>query len=88
MDSVKQEKFRFAKSLINAGDIKNVEQLYNVVSKKFIADVLELNVNSFSNKKSNIPGEFKLTEIIKLASALEVDVRVLFEIFTNSINKK
>jgi len=88
MDSVRKEKFRFAKSLINAGDIQNVEQLYNVLSKKFVADVLELNVNSFSNKKSNIPGEFKLIEIIKLASALEVDVKDLFEIFTKSINKK
>lgn len=87
MDSQRNEKFKFAKSLINSGDIKTVDQLYNVLSKKFIADVLNLNVNSFSNKKSNTPGEFKLAEIIKLATALEVDVIVLFEIFTNSIIK-
>lgn len=85
MDDKKEEKIIKTRSYIQDGQIKNITQLYSALTKKVIAELLELNNTSFSNKKSNSPGDFKLGQLIKLANALDVDVILLIGIFINSI---
>ncbi|MES2062499.1 MAG: hypothetical protein V4456_11305 [Bacteroidota bacterium] len=86
MDDKTEEKIVLTRSYIEDGQIKTIAQLYSALTKKVVAELLDLNKSSFSNKKSNSPGEFKLSQLIKLAQALDVDVMVLIGIFINSIS--
>ena len=82
----KDERWRFANKLIEAGEIKTLDDLFKTVPRKIVAGGLGLNITSFSNVKSKTPENFKLAEIIKLAELLEVNVTVMFNIFLQSLN--
>jgi hypothetical protein len=80
------ERFKNAKELIAAGRINTLDELYKIVPKKFVGAGLDLNPVRFSNVKSNVPGDFKLSEIIKLSELLETDIYTVVKIFINSID--
>lgn len=81
----KDKNFETAKAYIKRGEINDLFQLYSYVPKKSVAKGLGLNPSSFSNFKSNHPEDFKIKELIKLAELLDVDVKVVFDIFLKSI---
>jgi len=83
--SDKDERFYNAKELIALGRVNTLEELYKQVPKKVIAETLNLNATRFSNYKSNLPGEFKFSEIVELSKALETDILVIVRIFVNSM---
>ncbi|MES2062495.1 MAG: hypothetical protein V4456_11285 [Bacteroidota bacterium] len=84
-DLPKDKYFELAKPYIKRGEINDLFQLYSYVPKKSVAQGLGLNSSSFSNFKSNHPEDFKVKELIKLAELLDVDVKIVFDIFLRSI---
>ena len=70
--------------LINNGKIRNLNDLYQQVSKASIARVLKLNPTSFSNYRSNHPESFKLSEFITLSEFFNVSLESITAIFANS----
>ena len=86
MEDINFEKLRFAKSLILEGKIQTVNDLYQFLSKRLIANVIGLNPNSFSNSKSKRLGDFKLSELILLADGLNLPLELVVTLFYNSLN--
>ncbi|RYE31929.1 MAG: hypothetical protein EOP42_09950 [Sphingobacteriaceae bacterium] len=81
----KQDKIRFAATLINEGKIDTVDRLYQFLSKKAVAEILGVNSTRFSNLKSNHPGDFKMSDLDKLSKALNVELYAMVNIFKNSL---
>ena len=76
------------KAIIEKGEVQDLTELFSRVSKKTIASGLGHNTTRFSNTKSNHPETFQLHELIKLAEWLDTDVKLVIDIFLNSIYKK
>ena len=76
------------KAIIEKGEVQDLTELFSRVSKKTIANGLGHNITRFSNTKSNHPETFQLHELIKLADWLDIDVKLIIDIFLNSIYKK
>lgn len=81
----KQDKIRFAATMINEGRIDTVDHLYKFLPKKIVAEILGVNSTRFSNLKSNHPGDFKMSDLDKLSKALNVELYVMVNIFKNSL---
>lgn len=79
------DKLKPVQSLINEGQIKNLSDLYERVSKKSIAEALGINPIAFTNRRANLAGKFKLEEIKILAEKMEVDFASLLSIFAASL---
>lgn len=83
----KQDKIRFAATMINEGRINTVDHLYKYLPKKVVAEILGVNSTRFSNLKSNHPGDFKMSDLDKLSKALDVELYTMVSIFKNSLTK-
>lgn len=81
----KDDRIKFAGLMIKEGKIDTVDTLYQYLTKKAVAEILGLNINRFSNIKSNHPGEFKINELKKLSEALNVELSQMVTIVDNSI---
>jgi hypothetical protein len=82
-----QDKIRFASLMINEGKINTIQALYKNLSKKVVAEILGVNSTRFSNLKSNHPGEFKINEVKKLSTALNVEFSTMAQIINNSLTE-
>lgn len=80
-----QDKIRYAATMINEGKIDTINTLYKYLPKRVVAEILGVNTVRFSNIKSNLPGEFKINEIKKLCTALNVELYAMVKIINNSL---
>lgn len=80
-----QDKIRYAATMINEGKIDTINTLYKYLPKRVVAEILGVNTIRFSNIKSNLPGEFKINEIKKLCTALDVELYAMVRIINNSL---
>ncbi|RYE22441.1 MAG: hypothetical protein EOP45_08205 [Sphingobacteriaceae bacterium] len=80
-----QDKIRYAATMINEGKIDTINTLYKYLPKRVVAEILGVNTVRFSNIKSNLPGEFKINEIKKLCTALNVELYAMVRIINNSL---
>lgn len=80
-----EEKSKFAALMINEGKIENLDSLYRYLPKRVVAEILGVNKVSFTNFKSNEPGEFKMADFVKLSTALNVSLDTILKIFKNSL---
>ncbi len=80
-----QDKIRYAAMMINEGKINNIETLYKYLPKRVVAEILGVNMIRFSNIKSNLPGEFKISDIRKLCTVLNVELYTMVNIINNSL---
>jgi len=80
-----QDKIRYASMMINEGKIYNIETLYKYLPKRVVAEILGVNMIRFSNIKSNLPGEFKISDIRKLCTVLNVELYTMVKIINNSL---
>ncbi|MGI4729108.1 MAG: hypothetical protein ACRYGB_11105 [Janthinobacterium lividum] len=71
--------------MINEGKIDTINTLYKYLPKRVVAEILGVNTVRFSNIKSNLPGEFKINEIKKLCTALNVELYAMVKIINNSL---
>jgi len=71
--------------MINEGKIYNIETLYKYLPKRVVAEILGVNMIRFSNIKSNLPGEFKISDIRKLCTVLNVELYTMVKIINNSL---
>ena len=82
---VPMDKLKSVQTLISDGQIKNLADLYERVSKKNIAEALGINPTAFTNRRANLAGKFKLEEIKILAEKMEVDFTSLLSVFAASL---
>lgn len=80
-----QEKYNQAKELLLKGKIKTLNDLFQVVQKKQLAEDLHLHPTHFSNVKSKTPERFELKELIMISKILDVDLFVVIDLFVRSI---
>lgn len=80
-----EDKNKFAALMIKEGKVETLESLYRYLPKKVVAEILGVNSVSFTNFKSNEPGEFKIADLVKLSAALDIELDTLLKIFKNSL---
>lgn len=88
MEEKQANRLKIARSAIDSGRITNMPQLYDFLTKAGVAKILGLNPSSFSNYKSENPGEFKLNQIILLAATLNIEIMIMILIFLKSIDER
>ncbi|MET3114842.1 hypothetical protein AAKU52_002582 [Pedobacter sp. CG_S7] len=82
-----EDRIEYASLMIREGKIKTVESLYQLLTKKAVAEILGLNITRFTNVKSHHPGDFKIREVKKLSEALNVDLIQMVQLIDNSLLK-
>ena len=70
--------------LIRENNLHTLDELFHVVTRQKIAQLLNLNPIRFSNSKSNMPQIFKISDIIILSKNLAVTPQAIFQILLNS----
>lgn len=84
-ENARDERFKFANRLIEAGEIRSLQDIYKVVPIRIIALGLGLNPVSFSNTKAHFPASFKFGEIVRLSQLLNIQPIAMVQIFLNSL---
>lgn len=74
----KDHRYKVVKRLIEAGDIKAFQEIFNFIPKRVVYESLGLNYAKFQRLYSN-PDLFTMRELVALAGHIECDPFKLFE---------
>jgi hypothetical protein len=84
---VKDRRYKSVKSLIEAGQLKNFQDIYDFVPKSVIAAGLGINYYK-STKHYNNPGTWEVDEVIALSKLLDVDDTILYKLIAQTRKTK
>ncbi|GAA0548136.1 hypothetical protein [Chitinophaga japonensis] len=79
----KDRRYKTVKALIESGQLKNFQDIYDILPKSVIGADLKINYYK-STKHYNNPGTFEVDEIIKLSRLIEVDDVVLYQLLSKA----
>lgn len=85
-DNIQQDpRIRFARDLIIRKKDITLQQLFEFIPRKVIAESLGLNICGYINVRSKEPENFKLKELIKFAEVFDIDLHIVIDLFVRSI---
>ncbi len=85
-DSVQQDyRINFARELILRKKDLTLQQLFEVIPRKFIAESLGLNIHGYINVRSKEPENFKLRELKMFSKVFDLDLCTVVNLFDRSI---
>lgn len=83
----KDPRYKTLKIMIETGNIKAFEEMFNVVPKTVVATDLGINYGRFLDKLNSLQ-DFSLKELFKLADLIEVDNKAVVNIVLNDVERK
>jgi hypothetical protein len=83
----KDPRYKTLKIMVETGNIKAFEEMFNVVPKTVVAADLGINYGRFLDKLNNLQ-DFSLKELFKLADFIEVDNKAVVNIVLNDVERK
>lgn len=83
---VKDKRYHAVKALLESGNIKTFDELFDILPKTVIRKDIGLNYYAFS-VKINHSEKFVLQDLIRLADLIQCDPRLVIELALTSFEK-
>jgi hypothetical protein len=86
MPMEKDKAYNTVKKLFEAGSIDSFDEIVNIVGKTNIAKALGMHYDTFNDRMKH-PDEFSVKHLLKLASLIGVDGRIIANLIITKLEK-
>jgi hypothetical protein len=83
----KEKPYKTLKRLLESGSIHDLEEIVEIVGKTNLTAVIGMHYDTF-RKRLNHPEDFAIKHILKIASLVDVDPRLITNLIFDKISKK